>query len=43
MGDICDNHWMKENIMFDLAIPLMHLALVGIPAAALVLDNYYEK
>jgi len=34
---------MKDKNMFDLAIPLMHLALVGLPTAALILDNYYEK
>ncbi len=29
--------------MFDLAVPLMHLAIVGIPTVALAIDHYYER
>ena len=42
-GGKYNNPLTKETIMFDLAIPLMHLALVGLPAAALALDNFYGK
>ena len=29
--------------MFDIAVPLMHLAIVGIPTVALAIDNYYQR
>ena len=29
--------------MFEYALPLMHLAIVGIPTLALAIDNYYQR
>ena len=29
--------------MFEYALPLMHLTIVGIPMLALAIDNYYER